>query len=124
VATARMFGQPGPYGISDAARRAADVVNLALLLDQEGNRGRWVAIRLSDGGSDGVIYDDPRAAADYQLHWKTCMYIPIPWTGMQTREAEIMLQYWRKCYDNGTTPPVLDGYVPVIPSSLPGVTHV
>lgn len=113
-----MFESPGPWGFSDEAKRCSDAVNLALLADPEGNRDRWLAIRLSDGGSDGIVYDDPRAAANAQLHWKVCAYIPIPWTGMQPREAEIMLQYWRRCYDLGNTPPVLDGFVPIIPKTL------
>lgn len=110
------FGQaPAPFGFSDEAKRASDVVNLALIADPEGNRNRWIAIRLSDGGSDGVLYDTPADAAWHQLHYQMCMYVQIPWSGLPAREAEILLAYHRRVYDAGNRPPYLDGFVPPVP---------
>lgn len=106
-----------PLGFSDAAKRASDVVNNHLLVDQAGNRGRWVAIRLSDGGSDGVVYDAVADAAWAQLHYRQCMYVAIPWAGMPPQEAEVLLNYHRRVYDAGNVPPYLDGFVPILPSA-------
>lgn len=107
----------GPLGFSDAAKRASDLINLALTADPEGARDRWMAIRLSDGGSDGVLYDSVAAAADRQLHYQCCMYVKIPWSGMPPAEAEVMLAYHRRVYDAGNRPPYLDGYVPIVPTA-------
>lgn len=62
---------------SDAARRASDIIVMHFLADPVGNRNRVCAIRLSDGGSDGVVYDNLAQAVRYQLHYKQCMYVRI-----------------------------------------------
>lgn len=109
----------GPLGCySDAARRASEAVNLHLIADSEGNKGRWVALRLSDGGSDGIVYDTVIDAANHQLHYQLCMYVRIPWSGLPVAEAETLLDYHRRVYDAGNRPPYLQGYVPIT-SSLP-----
>jgi hypothetical protein len=105
-----------PYGhlsreYSDEAKRASDAVNLALLADKEGNVRRWIAIRLSDGGSDGIVYDNVADAANHQLHYQMCMYIQIQYGGMSPKEADVMLRYHRQVYDAGNRPPYLDGAV-------------
>jgi hypothetical protein len=117
-----MFEPRSPLGIpSDAARRAADVVNLALLADRDGAVGRWVAIRLSDGGSDGVVYDRVEHAANAQLHYQQCMYVRIGPGGMPAREAEAALAYHRTVYDAGNRPPYLDGYTPIVPNTAEAI---
>lgn len=108
----------GLLGFSDAARRVSESMTLHSITDREGNRGWWAAYRLSDGGTDGVLYETAAAAAHAQLHWRQCMYVQVQWDGMSVRDAQIMLDYWRQVYDAGNTPPVLDGYVPVIPATL------
>lgn len=91
---------PGPLGVySDEARRASDTVNLHLLADPEGNNGRWVAIRLSDGSSDGNVYDCKCDAKCYQLHEKQCVYVQIQPTGLSAKDAEILLKMTRDLYD-------------------------
>ncbi len=106
-----LAGDPGPLGIySDAAKRVSDTVNLHLLADREGNFGKWLAFRLSDGGTDGVLYDDVEVAADHQLHYRQCMYIAIAAGGMTPREASGMLTYFRMVYDAGNLPPALVNY--------------
>jgi hypothetical protein len=112
------YPRGGPLGVyTDAARRAHEIVNTHLMVDPEGNRGRWVALRLSDGGSDGVVYDDVAAAADHQLHYQQCMYVRIPWGGLPVAEAETLLTYHRRVYDAGNRPPYLEGYSPIIPNA-------
>lgn len=111
---------PGPLGNipSDAAKRMSDAINLHLMADRQGNAGRWVAIRLSDGGSDGVVYDNVAHAANAQLHYRQCAYVRISQGGMTPREAEVVLAYHRKVYDAGNLPPYLDGVPLVVPNTL------
>lgn len=111
---------PGPLGMipPDEARRMSDVITTHLLADRSGNIGRWVAIRLSDGGSDGTVYDDVAAAADAQLHYKQCAYIRISGAGMTPREAAVVLAYHRRVYDAGNLPPYLAGVPLRIPRFL------
>jgi len=81
------FRQP-----SDAAKRCADIVTLASIA---GSTGRFMAIRLQDGGSDQVPYDTRADAAGHQLHPEHCCYVLVPPGGMPAHEAEALLQYWR-----------------------------
>lgn len=60
----------------DRARRSADLINEArATLDWDSLRTCWIAIRLSDGSSDMVIYDKKRDAVRHQLHEQQCAYI-------------------------------------------------
>lgn len=91
---------PGPLGIySDHARRASDIINLHLVVDPAGNTGRWVAIRLSDGGSDGTIYDCKCDAIRHQLHEKQCVYVQIQPSGLSAKDAHILIGMHRDLYD-------------------------
>lgn len=83
---------------SDAARRCADIVTLATLA---GHTGEWVAIRLSDGGSDGVHYPSKGVAARHQLHESQCTYVKVPPDGLTPRLAEVLLTFYRRAYDAG-----------------------
>jgi hypothetical protein len=106
-----MAGDPGPLGAySDAARRISDAMTLHLLADGDGNFGKWLAFRLSDGTSDGVVYDDPVVAADAQLHYQQCAYLQIHRGGISARAAAVMLAYYRAVYDAGNLPPALVAY--------------
>lgn len=82
----------------DEARRCADIVNLHLAA---GHAGRWCAIRLSDGGSDSVVYDTRAEAIRHQLHETQCMYIKIPPTSVTAREVAVMLTLYRQAYAAG-----------------------
>ncbi len=82
------FRQP-----SDAAKRCADAVNLAVVA---GFAGRWLAIRLQDGRGDAAIYDSRDDAIRHQLRPEYCTYVLVPPSGMQAHEAEALLDYWRK----------------------------
>lgn len=86
---------------SDAAKRASDAVNLHLgALGFEAAR-KWVAIRLSDGRSDGVLYDTRRDAVTHQAHEQLCAYVCITPSGMSVCSAESYLAFHRKAYDAG-----------------------
>jgi hypothetical protein len=66
-----------------------------------GSYGKWAAIRLSDGGSDNVVYDSREDAINHQLHEELCCYVFIPFTGMTPKEAEAFMELNRALYDAG-----------------------
>lgn len=109
----------GPLGFvpSDAAKRMSDILTLHWHADPKGNRGRWAAIRLSDGGSDNVLYDNVADAAWHQLHYRQCAYVRIYTGGTGPKECEVILAYHRKVYDLGNLPPYLQG----IPLRTPNI---
>lgn len=97
---------------SEAAKRCSDIVTLAATCNRI---GIWVAIRLSDGGSDGVHYDTRADAVRHQLHEKQCTYVRIPPGGMTPREADIFLGYHREVYDAGFRLPDPEFAMPMMP---------
>jgi len=91
------LADPGPLGCyDDAARRCADVTTLAAMA---GDGGRWLAIRLSDGGSDGAVYDTRAEAIRHQLHESQCAYVRVQ--EMTVAEAATFLTFARRAYDAG-----------------------
>lgn len=85
----------------DAPRRAADIVTAAMWA---GHVGEWVAIRLSDGGSDGRHYLSRDEAIRWQLHETLCAYFKVPPDGMTERLARLWLTFFRQAYDAGHRP--------------------
>lgn len=71
----------------DAGARAADAVNLHLLADREANVGSWVAVRLSNGETDGVAYDTWQDAVSHQSDASWCCYLLINPDGITARNA-------------------------------------
>ena len=65
-------------GWPDRTRRAYDVIATHYIAQGPHIGGHWVAIRLSDGGSDGVLYDSKPEATRHQLHETQCAYICLP----------------------------------------------
>jgi len=94
-------GQAPDQAFSDAARHCADAVNLHATVDPHGTIGKWVAVRLSDGKSDGVLYPTKSEAVRFQLHEAMCMYVCIPPGGMTSADAESVLRTHRQLYDAG-----------------------
>jgi hypothetical protein len=78
--------------VTDEGRRLSDAVTLAVSI---GGAGRWVAARLSDGGTDGTVYDTRTDAVRHQLHEDQCCYLMIPPTGMPPQEATAYLKFNR-----------------------------
>lgn len=77
--------------------------------------GRWVAIRLSDGGSDGVPYDMRADAVRHQLHETQCCYVKVPPGGMTPKEADAFLEYNRTLYSAGFRMPDPEFNMPLMP---------
>ncbi len=74
---------------------------MQLLADRETAVGSWIAVRLSDGGSDGVLYPLKSIAVHFQLHEQQCMYLKIPPDGITERVAARLLELHRRLYDAG-----------------------
>lgn len=79
-----------PAIVTQEGERASDVVHQALV-DDPASVGRWVALRLSDGGSDGVVYDHRSDAIRHQASPEHCCYVKIPPTGFPPADASRFL---------------------------------
>lgn len=97
---------------SDAAKRCADIVTLAMIA---GHAGSFVAIRLQDGGYDSTLYDCREDAIRGQLHPEHCMYVLVPPDGMPAHEAEGLLQYWRTLHDKAVRDGDAEQPLPLMP---------
>lgn len=87
-------------GFPDRTRRAYDQIMTHVHGAGEEAAGRWVAIRLSDGGSDGVLYDSKMDAARHQLSEKQCAYVCIPPYGVvHINELHTFLTNVEKIYE-------------------------
>lgn len=86
---------------SDAARHASDAVNLHMHALGFDAMRHWVAVRLSDGRSDGALYDSKVDAVRHQTDEKRCAYVCIPPSGMNPCRAESYLSTHRRLYDAG-----------------------
>jgi hypothetical protein len=86
------------HRFSDSANRASDSIRLHILGK---SAGKWAAIRLSDGGSDGTVYDSKRDAISHQIHETQCMYVKIPWDDFPPLHAERLLKVHRDLYAAG-----------------------
>jgi hypothetical protein len=89
---------PEDLALADAGRRASEVISLHIL---GGNVGKWVAIRLADGSSDGIPYDSRADAVNHQLHEQLCCYVKVPPDGMPPVDAVRFILINRALYDAG-----------------------
>lgn len=97
---------------SDAAHRCSDIVTMAAIA---GDTGKWLAIRMSDGGYDGVIYDHRRDAVRHQLSENWCCYVQVQPGGMTPKEADAFISYCRALYDAGFRLPDPEFQPPLMP---------
>lgn len=93
---------PHPLGHEDAAMRLADNVNLHFAAIGWDAVGKWVACRLDDGTSDGVLYDKRQEAVRHQHHNEQfyCFVKIVPGS-MGYCEAQVYLDFHRKAYTAG-----------------------
>lgn len=101
------------YLAKEAGKRMADALN-AHVVFTAGSFGRWVAIRLEDGSSDGVLYDTRADAIRHQLHDTLCWYEPIRPSSYSPDECALLLVYARAAYDAGWRPE-RDAPAPILP---------
>jgi len=97
-------GNPPVPTYSDAAKRASDIVNsYRSFVPWEELQNKWLAIRLSDGGYDGNLYDSKRDAVRCQLDEFLCAYVCYRNLvgGSTPKEMEIFLKWNRDAYNAG-----------------------
>lgn len=88
----------------DAAKRVSDIVNnLGTHKTFEELVNGWIALRLSDGTWDGVLYDSRHAAVSHQSNEFLCAYLSTrsAQSGMTVRDAHTFLAFHRAAYDAG-----------------------
>jgi hypothetical protein len=83
---------------SDAAKRMCEAVTLATLA---GGTGRWMAFRLASGTTDHAQFDNRSQAVAHCTFPALFCFLQIAPNGMQPKEAEAVLGYWRQLYDAG-----------------------
>ena len=93
--------------VDDAAKRAYDNVRLLAEFNDYDTRVKqspYVAIRLSDGGTDHRLYDTKQDAVRHQLHETLCAYFSFynaPAGFNSYKDAAIFLAFTRAAYDAG-----------------------
>lgn len=87
---------------TDAAKRCADVVNLALSAEGTDAVGKWLAIKLEDGSSDRTLYahQSDAVGAMWPNERRYC-YIRVPRQWVTLCEAESFLRMNRLRYEAG-----------------------
>jgi hypothetical protein len=91
--------------VTDAAKRAFDIVRgYVVFIPWDQRINSWVALRLSDGGSDGTLYDSKQAAVRHQSHEQNCAYFSYrtaPEGFSSVTDAQLYMDYHRAAYDAG-----------------------
>lgn len=89
----------------DSAKRAADIINeIRPTLEWSQLKRSWIAIRLSDGGYDGTVYETRRAAIQHQRNEFTCAYfnfLGAAYGGISAWDMGKWLQFHRSAYAAG-----------------------
>lgn len=83
---------------SQEAYRCSEIIRAHIA---DGKTDGWVAVRLSDGGTDGIVYDTRRNAIRFQLHETQCAYVQVPWDNFPVHHAERFLAIHRDLYKAG-----------------------
>lgn len=93
-----------PVEYSDAAKRASDNINAYItFMEWDELKRKWMAIRLSDGGYDGTLYDSKQDAVRHQSDQYTCAYVAFRnlVQGARPSEMELFLKFNRDAYAAG-----------------------
>lgn len=89
-------------GHSDSAKRFADCWNLHRVASGSLAAGQWIAVKLADGSSDGVLYASRRAAVAYQHHDEQFYaFVRLMPSSMSVCQAASLLRWHREAYDRG-----------------------
>jgi hypothetical protein len=87
-------------GHSDDAKRMADAINLHYHAQGWDAVGKFVAILLKDGSSDGNLYDTFNDAARHNARWPRTI-IRLRREHMPVCEAQTILNFYRRAADRG-----------------------
>jgi len=88
----------------DAGKRASDQINLhRTFMQWDELKTKWIAFNLSDGSSDGILYDNKRDAIKHQVHEFQCAYVCFKnlIQGSTPKEMAIFIQFSRDAYKAG-----------------------
>lgn len=89
----------------DKGKRASDIINAIITShDWDDIKDRFIAIRLSDGGSDSNIYDTKLDAVQHQIYEQQCCYIAFRSLGMggvTPKECAIFIKFNADAYAKG-----------------------
>lgn len=86
----------------DAVKRLADHYNLHRVASGIDSVGKWIAVALADGASDGVLYNGKQEAVRHQHHnERYYTFIKIVPSTMTLCEANVMMVTARKLYEKG-----------------------
>jgi hypothetical protein len=102
------------YALKEAGKRMAGTLNLHLAAGV--TRG-FAAFRLTDGTSDGTVYDCRADAIRHQLHETLCWYESLRPRSFGADECALTLAYARAAYDAGWRNPA-DAPAPIKPVRL------
>lgn len=114
------YARPAAGGHTDAAKRVADTWNLHLAAAKNARgsgfgltqMGRWIAVALADGTSDGTCYERRIDAVRFQHHnERFYAYLQLQPFELTVCMAESYLYMHRLCYDAGglMADPEMDG---------------
>jgi hypothetical protein len=95
---------PEDKQLADAAKRASAIVNgYITFMPWDELCRKWIAFRLSDGGSDGVLYDSKRDAVRHQSDEFLCFYQSMRnmMGGANERDMAIFIKWNRDAYNAG-----------------------
>lgn len=92
------------YRNKDAAKRMSDIVRLhqSMMSKDEILAVRFIGIRLSDGGSNGMVYETHADAVnDHRNEPSRCVYFPIPLETWTPKICDVLLWWVTNAYNNG-----------------------
>lgn len=72
----------------------------ALMVDRTGRAGKWMAFRLSDGSTSGVVYDTHKQAKRFNQS-APCFFLQLQPDGIRDRAARAILSFNRGLWDAG-----------------------
>jgi len=90
----------------NAAKRLSGIINsLVIIYPIDQLIHSWIAVRLSDGGYDGTLYDTRQDAVRHQPHEQQCAYLNLApiMGGMEVQAAYAILKFHRDAYEAGMT---------------------
>lgn len=90
----------------DSAKRLSGIINsLVIIHPIDTLIHSWIAVRLSDGGYDGTLYDTRQDAVRHQQYEQQCAYLNLApvMGGMDVQAAYAILKFHRDAYDADMT---------------------
>lgn len=90
--------------LMDAGRRAADAINAYRAhRNWDELQRKWLAVKMSDGTTDGTLYDTRKDAVKFQRDERFCFYFSFQnaYGGVSARDMALLILFNRKAYKAG-----------------------